>query len=395
MKAPDFRRFGKCAVALGVVAFLGVSACGDGEDEDPAKKTSTGGTGAKDKANGGVVPVVSQKQKNTPAVVVLPLSLDEKEIFAQKAFSVIDDVIDAVADDSAADTGRAHTCAVAADGSVRTETTFVETAEVLGADLPKRIVSVTMTPSGAEVRKWVPPEGQALTCVSETGIAAVSWKTPALVEGLALTVTTQKGATKARAVHSKQSGATLSTVDSWTVGGRRLVTFSVPQPETAAEAESPTTVRTRKSISSSVTRTKVYSKSDGSEGTTTDVIVTQETAPLVVETVRDVTDGTLKRRTILSGTLVATDAARERRVEMQLANVEFELIAGTLDKCAPVSGQVAGSIYALSGNLVLGSFVIGFGAGSESGVTLGFNGEIAVSEYAGFVGLGCEMGREE
>ncbi len=393
MKTPDFRRFGKCAVALGVVAFLGVSACGEGEDEEPVKKTSTG-TGAKDKPNGVVVPVVSQKQRNTPAVVVLPLTLDEKEVFAQKAFSVLDDVIDAVADDSAADASRVHACAVAEDGSVRSETSFAGATETLVADLPKRVVTVTMTPSGGEVRKWVPPEGQALTCVSDVGIAAVTWETTALVEAMALTVTTQKAATKARAVHSKQSGATSSTLDSWSVGGRRLVTFSVPQPTTAAEAENPTIVRTRASISSSVTRTKAYSKKDGTEGTTTDVIVTQETAPIVVETVRSVADGALKRRTILSGTLVATDGVREQRIEMKVANLEFELKAGTLDKCTPIRGQVAGSIYALSGKVELGTFLIVFGAKNDPGVAMAFNGDSALAEFGDFVPMGCELGRE-
>lgn len=324
---------------------------------------------------------------------VEPLTATE-ESQTQMGLTATEDATDAINDDTAnasglfldqdaelADITRTRTCSIASDGSA---TVLVSLDGTLTKDLVHKngSVTITLTASGTETRKWTPPAGHTLSCSSTSGTVIVDWTNAALVNGLKLDVTVDKSLSRTQTVVNSGSATEGKTkTRNYTVKGTRTAVFA------SATASASGLVTIQKTVTSSVTRTVTFTTFKGTEKEFTVTVSTKTGAPLVVRVDRSISDGTLVKKTIVSGTLVA--AASDGSVEIAFSNLIFDYSSS--ERCLPKSGSVTGTVYNSDGR-VIATFTFTFSASSLTGVSLRLDGENR--DIDDFAPEGCDLDRE-
>lgn len=319
-------------------------------------------------------------------------TLSSTEKSSEKAFGVVEDATDAIADGastaaSLADVSiqRDKACVKNDDGTVTVTVTFGGEGSST-VDREKATVAITSTASGSEVRTWTPPAGQTMDCQASDGPAKVRWKQEAAVEGLKLDVELDKTRSNDRVITPKAGGEARTATNSTSAKGTRSVEYSRLASDDAA------VISLGKTITSSVTRTSTIAKAAGDPTVLSETVVVPEATPLVVHTDRQATDGALISKTIVSGTAVATDNTDSSRVESTFTAVKYDLSDSSANKCVPVSGSIAGKIFDAAGTETQ-SFVITFGADVDSGITIAYDGAEA-AEYTDYSAKDCDLANE-
>lgn len=332
----------------------------------------------------------------------------DSETAGQTGFSAVDDVTDAITDDASAsvtaselamlqpdpraastdtDITVSRSCSAATDssGSV-TVTRTMSGSGTKTVTRPKFTMSMAMTASGTETRKWTPPTGQTLSCNASSSTVKFNWLSDAVVNGLKLDITVDKARdyTKTRTVTA--TNKSVSTVDKVTVKGTRSVTWAT------ATASSTSNTARKKTITNSVTRSRTFTNTAGTTTTIDTTVATKTDAPLVVTVERKTSDGTLVTKTITSGTVVSTlsDGAK---VETAFADLVYDFSSTNENVCLPTSGKVTGSVYAKDATTASKTFVITFGASTDSGVSISYDSGTA-EDYPDYNSKGCDLQRE-
>jgi hypothetical protein len=266
----------------------------------------------------------------------------------------------------------------------------VTIAVSLGGTLTKDLVhrngsvTISLTASGSETRKWTPPAGQLLTCSSSSGTVVIDWTNSALVNGLKLDITLDKSFERTQTVvNSGSATAGKTKTANYSVTGTRNVVFAT------ATASSADVVTIQKTITSSVTRKVTFTNYKGDEKEFSVTLSTKTGAPLIVTVDRSRTDGTLLKKTIVSGTIVVTSSDGSS-IQVSFSNLVFNFTSS--ERCLPKSGAASVTSYNKDGS-VEATFTISFSTSLLSGVSLTLEGQSR--DLTDFVPEGCELDREK
>lgn len=275
-----------------------------------------------------------------------------------------------VAADNAA-TAPSVTCTPSAAGDGKVTVQEVRDYEVERTAGGRKITrKITQDVNSTRTRVWTPPTGGAAITCNLAKRAAISWSNSAAVNGLSMeaSIDDSKAGTVALS-GTLLNGQTLSlTLNRNTKAkGKRTVTHS----DLEVSASTLTMLRT---VSSNVTRTdtgtrfKEGSKTETESYTLSHENSTAEGAPLKIRTVMDRTTFNWTRKTIESGTFKSKNSDSGQTVESTFANVVF-----TAESCLPSAGTITGQVLDNSGAKIQ-SFVITFGANTDSEVSISYDG---------------------
>jgi hypothetical protein len=205
----------------------------------------------------------------------------------------------------------------------------------------------------------------------------VSWIDSAQVNGLKLVASIDDSATittDLTGTTRKGETITLKLERTRTAKGTRTVTHS-------DHATADTAFSFVRTVESSVERTVSGTrKTPGSKTGTESFSIaltnaTAASAPLKIKTEISKTTKDWTTKTIQSGTFVSTSTAKKQRVESTFSNVVFNS-----GECTPVSGTISGKVFeaeAAADATPLTTFVLTFGADTDSGVTIAYDGKTA------------------
>ncbi|MEK7689613.1 MAG: hypothetical protein AAB425_01185, partial [Bdellovibrionota bacterium] len=191
--------------------------------------------------------------------------------------------------------------------------------------------------------------------------------------------------THSRTMTVTASGSQTPSTSTATIAGTRTVTWAKSTGTVS------TTITRTKTHTGSVTRTKSFTKKDGSTGSLNHTHAVTATAPIVISVARNATSGALITKTIVSGTMVSTNNTDSSHVDSAYTNVVFDFASS--DVCLPTSGTIAGSVFASGETTASKTYVITFGATTDSGVSIAYDGGTA-EDYPDYEFKGCELERE-
>lgn len=271
-----------------------------------------------------------------------------------------------------------RTCAAstAGDGAVTV-------AETLDYDVEKSVEAKKLTRTTQTVvnskrqRVWTPASGSAALTCSAVKTVGVNWTDAAQVNGLKLVATVDDTAsvtTNLTGTTGKGEAVTLKLERRRTARGTRTVTHS----DHATENSSFSFIRT---VESNFERTVSGTRKTPGSKTSTEsfsIALTNKTAkdsPLKIKTEISKTDKVWTSKTIQSGTFVSSSTDKKQRVESTFSNVVFNS-----GNCVPVSGSISGKIFevdAAADATPLTTFVLTFGADTDSGVTITYKDKTA------------------
>jgi hypothetical protein len=172
-----------------------------------------------------------------------------------------------------------------------------------------------------------------VTCGPNNRAASIDWSSD--LAGLKMQLEFERSRTMTMSTTNKKKGRTWEHNRSFSAAGTRTVEWG------AVDASATTDLVREKSVVSSVNR-KIQAKNKKGETKSIDLVVkTAEAAPLKVRVERDKTSKELKKKTIKSGTIVATRNA-DGRVEGTFSDVVL-----TFDgkECVGESGSVVTKFY--------------------------------------------------
>jgi hypothetical protein len=271
-----------------------------------------------------------------------------------------------------------RTCTVSTTGDGA-----VTVAETLKYDVEKSVEGGKLTRKTQTIvdstrqRVWTPAAGAAALTCSAVKTVGVNWTDTAQVNGLKLVSTIDDSATISTdltGTSRKGETVTLKLERKRTAKGTRTVTHS----DHAAADTAFSFVRT---VESSFERTVSGTRKTPGSKTSTEsfsIALTNSTAanaPLKIKTEISKTEKTWTSKTIQSGTFVSKSTAKKQRVESTFTNVVFNS-----GECTPVSGTIAGKVFevdAAADATPLTTFVLTFGADTDSGVTIAYDGKTA------------------
>lgn len=254
-------------------------------------------------------------------------------------------------------------------------------------------VTSALTAAGSETRDWIAPAGKSLACNAMNGVQ-VDWADATLVNGLKLNATIDRSHAMASEWSNTRSGKTRKITHAIATKGTRSTTWGELAVATAAGT---TTITSTKSVVLDHTAVATTPTEDGGTTNHSAAIRTDETAPLVVTSIRTGNSPsltTLASKTVTSGVIISTDLSDGAVTTVKLSNVKYDLSATNSDKCVPVSGTLTGAVYSeLAAKTPLKTFVITFGdSNSATDISVAYDGAEA-SDY-NYSYTGCDLARE-
>lgn len=242
-------------------------------------------------------------------------------------------------------------------------------------------VSVDIVKAGTETRLWSPASG-SLGCTNGTH-AAINWTS--LSTGLTLSVTLDRSINRSKTIQIARASGTVTRTasDNVIVNGQRTVTFAAPVTSGANKSIT-------KTIVSSVTRQKTFTRTNGVAATTTSTVAVESGSPLNVTVLRNGTTGALVTKTINSGTVKVTETDGTLN-SCEFLNVVYDFANSNTTKCLPTSGTITCSRYASASDSTVQSTVeLKFGQATSSSVSISVDGATA-EDYSDYNTRGCDL----
>jgi len=137
----------------------------------------------------------------------------------------------------------------------------------------------------------------------------------------------------------------------------------------------------------SVMHQKVRTRDSGGDENLTATVATKDGAPLAIVVERDASTASAKKKTISSGTIVVTRSDGPR-VETTFEGVIFDFGASAV--CQPTAGKITGLVFAKDATAASATFVISFGATTDSGISIAHDGG-AAEDYPDYNSKGCDL----
>jgi hypothetical protein len=230
--------------------------------------------------------------------------------------------------------------------------------------------------SGTETHKWVPPPpSETLSCNSDNR-ADIKWSDDAKVDGLILEATINR--TRAQSRDRTPSGGVKAQTSSHTdefKGSRKVTFLKVGSAKISGVSCSGTPTGGNKlyckyiqdGSTNGTTRTLIIQNSSGKNVTLTSTFSYK--IPLLVQKERDGSK-VLKKQTIVSGTLLATQPDRTK-IETSYTNVLYDMTQSDLPKkCIPISGTIVNKIFAPDATTETAVYTLIYGGtGTEPQIT--------------------------
>ena len=284
----------------------------------------------------------------------------------------MDEAISGVADDgadvslglnllSSDDSRDGGTCTADADGK-SVQVTIDRSGESVRTS-QRRTSSLEFVTSGSETatRTWTKESG-GLACNPTSTRARIDW---AFTTGLGLDIEFERKLE--RTLRRKDTGAELRRSKVEAKGQRRMDWKPI-------ESSIDSAIIVERTLTSRVERTLDVTTRSGTKAVVVSEIKIEGAKPMVIRDERIASQRTWQVRTIASGTVTSVQRINntiDSRVEKTYTDVRFERAAG----CRPVSGTIAGSLFAGEEEAAAESFEVKF---TEETATIRFsNGETA------------------
>ena len=246
-----------------------------------------------------------------------------------------------LAGDEAADSGDksvySRACVVEGDTAKVSISTTMDRS--MTKDRPNMSMSRTVSGSSTQTRIWsMTKSGVAVPvlCGPNNKAALIDWSGD--LAGMKLDVSFERSRSHSISMTNKKKGKekTWEHSRSFSASGNRKIEWS------AVDAAVTTAIVREKTISSNVNRTVNVTKKDGSKEELAFAVKTSDDAPLKVRVERDKTTKALQKKTIKSGTIVATRNT-DGRIESSFSDVVLSFDG---KECVGDSGSVVTKFYA-------------------------------------------------
>jgi hypothetical protein len=240
-------------------------------------------------------------------------------------------------------------------------------------------VTLNVAKAGTENRVWTPA-----TCLGN--YANVDWSNYASIGSLTLTINLSRAIDRSGTVTITKANGNTETrnlTDELDVVGSRLITWSTPTTSSG-------TITLNKSIVSSVTRARSFTRLNGATATGSETVTVGTANPLLVTVYRNSTGLGLISKTITGGQVSVTKSDGSVS-KCTFSNVLFSFANSNSYKCLPKSGSITCEKFASGANTTPDStVVITFGASTNTGVSYSVDGATD-EDFKTYNVRGCDL----
>jgi hypothetical protein len=230
----------------------------------------------------------------------------------------------------------------------------------LGANA--KAVKSEVSGEGTFTRVWTPANAADAKCTTKNHFKFKDdGKSGSALNDLQMTATEAR----TRSVTVTKNGQTL-TGRTMATTGTRNVTFSTTT-ETGFTYEKTVNIV-------DVTRTIKLKKPDGSEVERIKKLSTS--TPLKVLVSRNSTTGVLEKKVINAGKIENQMEADDVKVTTEFSNLTYDFTSTNTNACTPISGKLSGATFKADAQVK--SYVIDYGADTDSGISIALDGAEAV-----------------
>lgn len=225
-----------------------------------------------------------------------------------------------------------------------------------------KAVKSEVSGEGTLTRVWTPAIAADAKCTTKNHFKfKEDGKSGTALNGLQMTATEAR--TRSMTVTKNEQILTGRTM---TTSGSRNVTF-------ATTTESGFTYEKTVNIVD-VTRTVKLKKPDGTEVERTKKISTS--TPLKVLVSRDSSTGVLEKKVVTAGKIENVMESDDVKVTTEFTNLTYDFTTSNNNSCTPTSGKLTGATFKAGAQVK--TYVIDYGASTESGISLALDGAEAV-----------------
>ncbi len=318
--------------SLSLIAALALTFVGCGAAQERAQADKTTGSDEPVGADGSIA-----ADSELAAATVESVVVDSFESLVSQGTTGSTLMLSGDADPAEKSDKSVYTRSCVTDGNNAVVTIATTMDRSVSVDRPNMSMSRTVTGASSQTRTWsMSKEGAAVavTCGPNKRAASIDWSSD--LAGLKLQLEFERSRSHSTKMTNKKKNKTKEHSRSFSASGTRTIEWGAVD-----SAESTALVR-EKTVSSNVNR---KFNAINKKGETKEVelsVKTAESAPLKVRVVRDKTTKALQKKTIKSGTIVAT-RNKDGRAESTFADVVLSF-DGT--ECVGESGSIVTKFYA-------------------------------------------------